>query len=129
MKRATHALLIIILGGLILGGSPVFAKAEKLSATLLDAITGEQGIRTTSGSQAPSLEAYAERNADLKRELLFSNPSSDCPIKSTDAIFTKFNTHTIGMESGKTFDDLMDEAMPGTLSPFFMNYAQSLSPK
>lgn len=129
MKNTITALLIMIFGGLILGTSPVFAEAQKLSATLMDAITGEQGIRAPNGLQPPPLEAYAERNADLKREILFSDPTSGCLVKSTNAIFIKFNNHILGKASGKTFDDLMDEAMPEPLSPFFMNYAQSLLPK
>ena len=128
MKKPLSTLLIIITTVSFFAVGSAFAEPWLLSGAIMDTISGERGIAVAESTEAlagiESLHTYSERDTEVNREILRRNNVTDYPVESTDTVLTQYNTLQIGQASGKTFNDLIDEATPGRLPQFFIDEAQ-----
>lgn len=128
MKKPLSTLLIMMIVGSFFAVGSTFAEPRLLSGAIMDTISGERGIAAQESAEpqgaAQSLLIHSEREAEVNREILRRNTVTDYPVESTDTVLTQYNTLQIGQASGKTFNDLIDEATPGRLPQFFIDEAQ-----
>lgn len=127
MKKPISTLLVMIAAGSFFAIGSAHAAPQALSGATMDSISGERGIALPQNSETPigaeSLLAYSERDAEVNREILRRSNVTDYPVESTDMVLEHYNTLQAGQASGKTFDDLIDEATPGRLPQFFIDEA------
>lgn len=124
MNKPFLKLLVMFAAGSCFAAGSAFAEPRVLSGAILDNISGEQGILVSGGTapEAAFLSAYDERDTEVTREILRRNNVTDYPVESTDMVITRTHTLQVGQASGKTFNDLIDEATPGRLPQFFLDY-------
>ncbi|BCS96156.1 hypothetical protein DSLASN_17880 [Desulfoluna limicola] len=127
MKKPLSTLLVMIAAGSFFAIGIAQAAPQALSGATMDSISGERGISLPQDDVVPagaeSLLAYSERDTEVHREILRRSNVTDYPVESTDMVLEQYNTLQAGQASGKTFDDLIDEATPGRLPQFFIDEA------
>jgi hypothetical protein len=129
MKKSLSTLLIMIAAGSFFAAGNAAAEPRVLTEPMLNNISGESGIAvqlngTPEGSEF--LQAYSDRDTEVNREILRRNNITDYPVESTEQALTQFSTFQVGQASGKTFNDLIDEATPGQLPQFFIDEANRI---
>lgn len=116
MKKPRPTTLAIIAFGMLLAAGSAFAEPLALSEGAMDTISGQSGIE-----DGHALVAFAERDTEVKREILRRNNTTEYPVESAHERLTQFANIENGKLSGQTIHQLFDEGTPGRLPQYFMD--------
>ncbi|VVS95167.1 hypothetical protein [Desulfoluna spongiiphila] len=119
MKTPRPTTLALIAFGLLLTAGSAFAEPLALSEGAMDTISGQSGIE-----DGHALLEIAERDTEVKREILRRNNTTEYPVESSHERLTQFANIQNGKLSGQTIHQLLDEGTPGRLPQFFIDAAQ-----